>query len=253
MLAVNSADKSALAKRLATIAKASRVGRQIEQNIQTEKNLPEAAKKDIFHSLLAQPNEESLLISAYVGTCRRHILKGPPAKGKRPKALGRAVAEDGYLEMLVDIGIYSSIRNARAKMSRALLKVPSVARKKIGGNMLGRHVQWATYCAADRKSNPFDSLPRDVEELMSSLGLPAPKPGKSVLLFVYEPKPGLKLRFPTIADAQDFPYFRPAPDDPDIECGLTCPIHDHLTPQPELVHEPTHCDCLSFPVERRFA
>jgi len=47
------------------------------------------------------------------------------------------------------------------------------------------------------------------------------------------------------------PYFRPAPDGPDVESGLTHPLTSAGEPQPEVVHEPVTGDALREPIRER--
>jgi hypothetical protein len=116
---------------------------------------------------------------------------------------------------------------------------------------LGRYVMWATYCSNNPYRNPFDLLMGTADELRDILGLNPADMGRPVLLFVYEPPPGLDLRYPTVADAQWYHQFRPAPNDPAVQSGLTLPMREDLECQPEVVHEPVMGDTLREPIKER--
>ena len=117
---------------------------------------------------------------------------------------------------------------------------------------LGKYVMWATYCRSNPYLNPFELLGGTANELHDSLGLNPADRGKPILLFVYEPPTDLDLRYPTVADAQWYHQFRPVPNDPTVDSGLTLPLRAELVCQPEVVHEPIMGDTIRKEIKEIF-
>jgi len=127
----------------------------------------------------------------------------------------------------------------------------SKQKKRLHRIPLGNYVVWATFCAGDRKVNPFSRLPNDANQIQDALGFPLESRGEDVFLFAYNAPDSVALLFPTVADAEWNDVFCPAPDDTRIEYGLTRPSQDKplLTCQPEVVHhDRVTCACLVMPI-----
>lgn len=245
----NNNQKGELEKRFSTLSGASATGRQVEQNLWNEQRLPATSAKVILDALLSESNDESLLKESYVYECRKHILEGPEMKGPRPGLLGRAVTPKAFYEMLVLANRYSSINSARAAIRRLMRLPADETASRMRRTPLGRYLMWGTYNIDNRYGNPFDALPDSADEIRDHLGLNPAEKGKPIFLFVYEPSPSIELRFPTVADAQWHYHFRPTPDYPDMESGLTLPLKEDLPPQPEVVHKPVNGDTLRRSIE----
>ena len=105
---------------------------------------------------------------------------------------------------------------------------------------LGKHnLVWATFNPDDSSADPFDRLPRSHAGICTALGLGFFTPDDTLIVLVWNhADPGSPpLHRPTVADAEDSPYYRPRPDAKDL-WGLTEPLPpnpDGLQPQPEVV------------------
>jgi len=241
--------RMAVEQRLKTLAAASAVGRQIEQNIRNEGRLPESAAEDILETLTDTPNDSMKLREAYQLACRRHILEGHGMHGSLPGLLGRVSSTDAFCHMLFDMGLFDSMGHAKEEVRYWVrISVEDLAKRKVP---LGRYVMWATYNKARRQENPFADLPLGADDIRKELGIPWREQGKPLLMFIYKPAPGVLLRFPTVADAQWHDLFRPALDGPEIESGLTMPLDSEGVPRPEVVHEPVDSGSLAAPLEER--
>ena len=238
-------------KRVTILAQSSGVGGQIEQNLSYESRVPPSSADGIRDALLAAGRRPIDLKEAYIAACRRYILEGPEMNGPRPGLLGRAVTARTFHDMLVKTGKFSTRARAEAKTTAWLRCSGPDAAYRMRRTPLGRYVMWATYCQSDRHRNPFELLPPGANDIRDVLGLDPADRKEPLLLFVYDPAPDVKLRFPTVADAQWSPAFRPAPDDPNIESGMALPLNKNLRPQPEVVHKPVLGDTMRAPIEER--
>jgi len=246
------AKQAEVRRRLTILAEASAIGRQVEQNLWNEHRLPRPSASDILGALLSARDDAGELKKAYTGACHRHTLRGPHIKGVRPGLLGRAVTRKRYCAMLVEAKKFSSEASARAAVRRRLGLPAGETARRMRRTPLGRYVQWATFCRADRDRNPFDSLPAGADGIRDHLGLDPAEKGQPLLLFVYRLPPDVPILFPTVADAAWHYAFRPAPNDPNTESGLTLPLVENLVPQPEVVHKPVNGDTLKRPIEERW-
>lgn len=172
-------------------------------------------------------------------------------KGRRPRVLGRAIAQGRFVDMLIKRGVFVSASHADA-FFRRLRKMPfSKQKKRLHRIPLGSFVVWATFCANDRKVDPFSRLPNDANQIQDALGFPLESRGEDVFLFAYTAPSSVAFSFPTVADAEWNEVFCPAPDDARMEYGLTRPSQDDplLTCQPEVVHhDRVTCACLVVPI-----
>jgi hypothetical protein len=244
-------EQAEVRRRLTLIAGSGRTGSHVEQNLFTESRLPSVSALDILNSLLGCVCELGELKNAYQDACHRHILKGPHMKGRRPRVLGRAIAREQFKDMLIKLGVFVSAASADAFFRRLRRMSLSKQKRRLHRIPLGRHVVWATFCADDRKADPFSRLPNDANQIQDALGFPLESRGDDVFLFTYSATNSVTLLFPTIADAEWNGVFCPAPDDPKVEYGLTRPSEENplLACQPEVVHhDRVTCACLVTPL-----
>lgn len=111
---------------------------------------------------------------------------------------------------------------------------------------LSEHLVWATYNPDDDTTCPFERLPRDAASVCTALGLgdsidPSGSASDAICLLTWNhlDSGSPSLHRPTVADAADYPHYRPVPD-PNARCGQTepcSPNHGGLAGQPELVLE----------------
>jgi len=229
-------EQTRVQQRLDTLTASSLDAAQVVQNVWGESRLPVDAAEGILRGVLAVPDAADSVEAGYVAGCRRHTLEGPGSGGQRPTRFGRVVTEDRLASTLREVGPFDTKGDAKAAIRR--WKSPSYGRvsRKLRGFPVGQYLMWATYNADERDANPFDALPTDAAGLRDWLGLGHVPDGSPVLVLVYELAAGAGPLFPTVADAQMSPYFRPAPDGPGIESGLTHPLTSIGEPQPEVVH-----------------
>jgi hypothetical protein len=172
-------------------------------------------------------------------------------KGRRPRILGRAIASGRFKDMLVKRGIFVSTSSAEVFFHKLRGMSLSKQKKRLQRIPLGSYVVWATFCPNNRNVNPFTQLPNDADQIQDVLGFPLESRGDDVFLFAYAAPSSVALLFPTIADAEWNDIFCPAPDDPNVEYGLTRPSQSKpiLPCQPEVVHhDRVTCICLVAPV-----
>jgi hypothetical protein len=105
---------------------------------------------------------------------------------------------------------------------------------------LGRYLVWATFDVTDPTNDPFDSLPKSHVGICSALGLGHFKAALEtliVLVWDHAESGSPDLHRPTVADAEDFAYYRPCPiaDNPWGFTGPLPPNVDGIPPQPEVV------------------
>ena len=246
------AERAEARRRLTLIARSGRTGSHVEQNLFTESRLPLASAVDILNSLLGCLAERGDLEHTYGDACHRHILEGSPIRGRRPQVLGRAIPRGRFEDLLIKMGVFASTLSADAFFRRLRRMSFSKQKKRLRRIPLGRFVVWATFCADNRSTNPFSRLPNDADQIQDALGLPVESRGDDILLFSYSPPRSVVLLFPTIADAEWNDVFSPAPDDPEIEYGLTRPSQEDpaLPCQPEVVHHDRFtCACLITPIQ----
>ncbi|MBI4327673.1 MAG: hypothetical protein HY674_20775 [Chloroflexi bacterium] len=98
---------------------------------------------------------------------------------------------------------------------------------------------WATFNSDDPQVNPFDRLPNTRSGICTALALGGAIFNETLVVLVWNhaDSGSPPLHRPTVADAEDYPHFRPRPD-ADAPWGLTEPLPpnpDALRPQPEVV------------------
>lgn len=251
LASLTASEQTEVRNRLTAIARSGRTGSHVEQNLFTESRLPVASAVDILKSLLGCACDCGELKSAFRDACHRHILKGPRMKGRRPRIIGRAIARGRFEDMLVKRGIFVSAASAEIFFRKLRGMSLSKQKTRLQSIPLGSYVVWATFCPNNRNVNPFTQLPNDANQIQDALGFPLESRGDDVFLFAYSAPSSVALLFPTIADAEWNDVFCPAPDDSNIEYGLTRPSHSKpiLSCQPEVVHhDQVTCVCLVAPV-----
>ena len=98
---------------------------------------------------------------------------------------------------------------------------------------------------------PFDRLPNSRDGIRTALGLGHVTTGDTLIVLVWNhvDSGSPPLHRPTVADAEDYPYYRPRPE-ADAPWGLTEPLPpnpDGIQPQPEVVMPETTSQGLRLP------
>jgi hypothetical protein len=247
---VDQASVSALLTQMATSPDG---GGQIVQNMLNESKLP-AEYVVIILDDLKNHDDGKALRDTYERACRKCQLKGPVITCARPQTLGRTISEDKYLDILVRNHISEKDKGLAKAFLEKALAAPSLSGQKarLKDSPLGQYLIWATFNEADGSRNPFEGLAFSADDLRDMLAIDqgTSLKGTPLLLIIYDPPDTLDLRFPTIADAEWYPYFRPTPDGSDRNYGYTQSCHPVESGRPEVVHEVVHSDLLSHPIRR---
>lgn len=227
---------------------------QIAKNIENETALTPAKYSkllgDFALALASAPAAE-----AWISASRNNQFAGRKLKSpETPKTLGRIMKLDELIKRLIDLGPYPpSILETLlvdadgvdpGSVDLALLDL-------LRAVSLGRFVIWSTFDESNPVQNPFETFPTSAEDCCSILGLPDPA-GTTWILLHYQSDVGPPLsgfHRPTVADASDFPLFRPHPDFSAI-FGLThptAPNPKNFSGRPEIVHGEITGKGLIFP------
>jgi hypothetical protein len=227
---------------------------RVSKNVADETALETARFASLFNGFAAQLARGQLPVDAWRTACRAHKLQGREiSTADCPAILGRAKSLDDHAVSI-------------ARASRGAL-TPSEAKKLLLKNSgavvaagleaflrdapLGNHIVWATFDLADSDANPFDRLPTSRDGICTALGLGHFTTGDALIVLVWSHRDSGSppLHRPTVADAEDYRYYRPHPD-ADAPWGLTEPLPpnpDGLLPQPEVVMPETTGQGLRLP------
>ena len=110
---------------------------------------------------------------------------------------------------------------------------------------------WATFDSTDPAGDPFVRLPSSRDGICTALGLAHFETGDALIILVWNhiDSGSPPLHRPTVADAEDYAYYRPH-SEADALWGLTEPLPpnpDGLQPQPEVVMPETTSQGLRLP------
>lgn len=230
--------------------------RQIAVNIEAETALAASAFAGLLSSFVEEfarcPKPEE----AWVAACRRHQFAGAVLPAPVPARLGRAIPIANYADIISRAGgSHLSPDQCEVLLREVSMAGPAPHRRlraALQAAPIGRHVIWATFCAAHPGDCPFDHLPRTTEAVRTALGLGGYAETETLVLISYGSTLAsgpLALHRPTIADAADYSWYRPAP--PAATYGSTFPLPPNpsgIAPQPEVVHRETTGETLVFPV-----
>jgi hypothetical protein len=183
--------------------------------------------------------------------CRGFKMCGPRLRSPKPKWLGRAETIENFVrrrkdadpgipeeDIVGDLGLSSGSSAGQAAQAAAsfLLRV-EVEPHAVASP---RGILFATF-PVDRVSHPFDGDMRKREVLVNSIGLGYILGSQWLVAVIYEPALSMILRLPTVGDAGDYPYFRPAARiakrRPQHGSTFTLRPSEPGDAQPEVVHE----------------
>ncbi len=178
---------------------------------------------------------------AWIAACREHKFKGRVIPSENcPLILGRAKGLEHHADA-VEKASKGSLTKQEAK--KWLLKYSgshSLAwfEPFLRDALLGNFLVWATFNPDNHRTNPFDRLPQAREEIYTALGLGDFRADDALIVLIWShlDTDSPPLHRPTIADAEDFPFYRPCTDIA-AAWGLTEPLSrsSGLQPQPEVV------------------
>lgn len=227
---------------------------QIAKNIEDETALTPAKYSkllgDFSLALASSPAP-----GAWISACRKNQFAGRKLKSpETPKALGRMMKLEEIINRLIDLGAFPP-----SVIETLLVDADGVDPDTVDPTLplllraasLGRFVVWSTFDESNPAQNPFETFPASAEDCCTILGLPDPA-GATWILLHYHADADLPLsgfHRPTVADASDFPLFRPHPESSAI-FGLTNPTAPNpkrFSGRPEIVHGEITGKGLIFP------
>jgi hypothetical protein len=227
---------------------------QVSRNVTGET----ALAADDFSGLLASfatelangnPAEKS-----WITACRRHKLKGRQIPNDHcPAVLGRARSLEDHANSVSR----ASSRSLTAQEAKKQLLKNSGSRNPVGfepflrAAVLGNYIVWATFNSDDPRADPFDRLPKTRLGICTALGLGGPMLNETLIVLVWNhaDSGSPPLHRPTVADAEDYPYYRPRANAAAL-WGLTGPLPPNaeaIQPQPEVVMPETASRGLRLP------
>lgn len=191
--------------------------------------------------------------------CRAHKLRGcggrPMPDADCPAVLGRAKGLEDHAAAIAKAS--RGRGDLTREQARKLLLKYSGSLSPLGFETflreapLGNYFVWATFNPDDPQVDPFARLPSTHRGICTALGLGHYTPSDTLLVLVWKhaDSGSPPLHRPTVADAEDNPYYRPRPDT-DAHWGLTEPLPpnpDGLLPQPEVIMPETTSQGLQLP------
>lgn len=227
---------------------------QIARNIENETAL-KPVQFSRFLSDFAAALASSSASEAWISVCRKNQFTGRKLKSSEiPQVLGRMMKLDEIIKRLIDLGSFP-LSIVEALMWDADGVEPSTVYTGLPDLLrladLGSFVIWATFEEANPDQNPFDSFPDSAVDCCTILGLPDPAGSKWILLHYYSnaDQPASGFHRPTVADASDFPLFRPHPKASEIfgRTHPTSPNAKGFSGRPEIVHGKITGKGLIFP------
>ena len=227
---------------------------QVSRNVADETALSTADFTSLLEVFAAQLASGDLPRSAWQTACRAHKRKGRviPATDC-PATLGRAKGLDHHAAAIARAS-HGDLTKEQAK--KLLFKYsgsvdPDGFETFLREALLGDYLVWATFNPVDTGVNPFDRLPRTQHGICTALGLGSYTSSNTLVILAWShaDSGSPPLHRPTVADAEDYPYYRPRPE-ADAPWGLTEPLSpnpDKLEPQPEVVMPETTSRGLRLP------
>ena len=227
---------------------------RVSQNVAGETALDTTRFTSLLKAFAAQLASGKKPVDAWLTACRAHKLQGreiPTADC--PAILGRAKGLDDHA---VSIARASRGAMTSSEAKKLLLKNSGTLRATgletfMRDALLGNHIVWATFDLADFLADPFVRLPKSHDGICTALGLGHFTAGDALIVLAWShvDSGSPPLHRPTVADAEDYPYYRPRPE-ADAPWGLTEPLPpnpDGLVPQPEVVMPKTTGQGLRLP------
>ena len=227
--------------------------RQIARNFVDEKMLATADHAEFLRELADKWKPVAANLDAtldiYRDTACRFHLCGPGVRGCSVRLVGRGAAFGSVKKYLckalklkgrsvTEDDLDAEIRGLVAEFGFSAKNALQRLRKLLPGIKLAGHPTWCAFVNPDRDTTPFLPPVNTMPFIRNAFGLGCLGISEEFLLFTYDPNPYYGLKCPTVADAGDYPYFRPAPAD--AEHGWTQPLdlsQPGISPQPEAVHE----------------
>jgi len=258
---MNECDKALNAMRPADSAKADQIRqslahwqsgsglwRKLVDNLCVDPHLPDSTRASLMNVFAPPHTDELELKMAFVEECHKYSCAGPVFHGMpKSRRVWRAVNQASMLERW-----HKGMGAAEARLLKQALCTDITllgSFTKLRKQGVSKHPMWATW-SGDAGAYPFASWHR-ANHVRACLGLSELDRKKHLLVLGYDLPVGHAVNTPTVADAADFPYFKPnllgTP-------GLTDPwpskldLKDQLgnvfnpIPCPEVIHLPVVMD-----------
>lgn len=214
---------------------------QVSWNITNETALAAPDFSSLLDSFASRLTAGSSPKDSWLAACRAHKLKGSQLPVTVcPEILGRA---KGLEDHAVWVAKASGGGLTPAEAKRLLIKYsgahnPTMLHPFLRETPLGKYnLVWATFDQTDPNANPFARLPVSRDAICAALGLGGITDTLILLVWNHADSGSPPLHRPTVADAEDYRFYRPRPDARAF-WGLTEPLPpnpDGLAPQPEVV------------------
>lgn len=238
----------------------SPLGIRVVDNLQHDYKISEDAMDDILRQLAKNKHLPLELLEANIfkPLCYTYALNGPDIDiAKVSDKIGGAKSADEFIYNLavrLKFGGTSKATEIVSKMISNSVDL-SPSEKDVYFCDYGSWVTWSE----TSQDNPFDFVasPDEILKTIINLGLTHRQEGMSHLLFVYSKTAASDLRFPTVADACLYSYFKcTVPGD---YCGRTQPWNPEeirhrkldptaFKPRPEAIHQPIKLGDIDKPV-----
>lgn len=225
----------------------SAVGIRIVDNFKNDYKISKECVEYILDELHANKHLtlEELEVNIFSTCCHKFTLQGPEIDlSKVSDKIGGAKAKEEFIISLAERMKLSSIDKAIEIVHKLCNDIELTPGEEDVWHT--NYAAWVTWSEID-PINPFDfaKSPKELLKLLSSLGLTHRQEGLTHLLFTYSKTAVSELRYPTIADANLYSYFKCA-DSTDY-CGKTQPWNpedveqkglnpSEIKPRPEAVH-----------------
>ena len=227
---------------------------RVSQNVAGETALATACFASLLNSFGAQVASGEMPIDAWRTACRTHQLQGRQIPATDcPAILGRARGLDDHAVSIAKAsrGALTSSEAKKLLLKHSGALAPAGLDAFLRDAPLGNYIVWATFDSANSHADPFVRLPRSHDGICTALGLGHFTTGDTLILLVWShvDSGSPPLHRPTVADAEDYPYYRPRPE-ADASWGLTEPLPPNplgLPPQAEVVMPETTSQGLRLP------
>jgi len=216
--------------------------RRVAENVWQETALGLADFRRLLERFAERLRDQQSPGDAWIEACRETKLVGEELGTPHlPNVLGRALSFGTYA-MLMREDLHMSRAEAETMLKQAIKEgagLGSRLRKMLEQTRLGEHVVWATFSAEDDARHPFAASERTTSCIRAGLALGHCVPGVPLVLVAYRSRTlSTAVRRPTVADAEDSPWYRPHPN-ADEPHGWTEPLDPNpsgLSSRPEVVH-----------------
>lgn len=227
---------------------------RVSQNVAGETALETARFTSLLNTFATQLADGRTSVDAWQTACRVHKRQGRELPAAAcPAILGRAKSLEDHANSIARASRGTLTSNEAKKLLLKNSGAPVAAGLDafLRDAPLGNHIVWATFDSADSHADPFVRLPNSHDGICTALGLGHFTTGDTLILLVWNhvDSGSPPLHRPTVADAEDYPYYRPRPE-ADAPWGLTDPLPpnpDGLHPQPEVVMPETTSQGLRLP------